>query len=386
MKIIVVGYGRTGSQLVRRLDLERHEVVIIDKDPAVFQRVGRHVKARVMVGNGIDIDLLRQAGAEGADAFFAMTRDENTNLMAGQIARTAFNIGRVFAVIYDPKRIDIYEAMGIETFCLTAAAAEYLADMIEKGKEGETFSQAVEVEKQRDVAELQMLPQAVVPSGEQQYALIMGGGKVGYYLGRELLRMGYEVAIIESRKEVADLVAAQINCPVIVGDGSTHQIQEEAGAARASLFVAVTGHDHDNLVACQVARKHFNVRKTIARVSNPKNERLLRQLGVDAAVSSTSLIIAEIERELPTARIKRLLSLQSGEVQINEYQLVEGSPAVGKQLKDLVLPSECNLVSVIRNGNIVIPRGETTLYSGDFVMALVRTDSEPEVRRFLLGE
>ena len=181
------------------------------------------------------------------------------------------------------------------------------------------------------------------------------------------------------------LLSSKLDCQVYVGDSSTHDVLDSAGASRARVFVAATGSDQDNLIACQVAKKVFGITKTIARASNPKNEDVMARLGVDSTVSSTSIIQQVIERELPTVRIKTLLSLQAGAFQILEYPLDAASPATGRTLRDVHFPHESNIIAILRGDKLVVPRGETNLQDGDIVVALVNTDEESQLRLALLG-
>jgi trk system potassium uptake protein TrkA len=220
---------------------------------------------------------------------------------------------------------------------------------------------------------------------ESRYILISGGGKVGVNLARELYESGHEVGVIERDTGRAAQLSNKLDCPVFVGDASIHDVLEAAGAARARVFVAATGSDQDNLIACQLSRKVFGVPKTIARASNPKNEAVMAVLGVDSTVSSTAIIQQVIERELPTVRIKTLLSLQEGAFQILEYPLDASSPATGHMIGDISLPSASNLIAVLRGRTTVVPRGDTTLNEGDVVVALVATEQEAQLRLALLG-
>jgi trk system potassium uptake protein TrkA len=151
------------------------------------------------------------------------------------------------------------------------------------------------------------------------------------------------------------------------------------------VFVAVTNHDQDNLIGCQVARRDFGTPKTIARVKNPKNEAVMQQLGVDVTVSSTAIISSLIESELPVHKIRMLLSLRAGQLEIMEYVLDGKSPVVGKQLKEVTMPPHCNIVTILRDGAAVVPRGETTFEAGDMVLALADLADEGALRRLLLG-
>src|SRR3970282_2718463 len=136
MHIICIGYGRLGTQVVRVLDTQKHKGVVIDKGGSALERRDRALPARFLFGTAIEEDLLPEAGAEHADALFALTRDENTNLMAAQVARIVFNIPRIIAVVYDPAREETYRAAGIETLPITVAGAEHLVGR--HGGRGET--------------------------------------------------------------------------------------------------------------------------------------------------------------------------------------------------------------------------------------------------------
>jgi len=383
MRIIIVGYGRLGTQVVRHLDTQKHEVIVMDKQRTLLQRPDRDPHVKLLVGNAIDPDLLREAGAEGADALFALTRDENTNLMVAQVAKQFFRIPKVMAVVYDPVREPSYRAAGIETMALTVAGAEFIVGQLSETPLRD-FSEAWK-RADEHASELPPPPVRGEPMGPL-YVIVMGGGRVGYYLARALLENNVEVTIIESSKDIFDLVTQQVDCPVILGDGSSTAVLEMAGAARANVFVAVTNHDHDNLIACQLAKQQFGVPRTIARVKNPKNQPIMQTLGVDITVSSTAIITSAIQSELPHTRIRQVIDLRAGQLEIMEYRLDSASPAVGKRLRELQFPSACNVVTIFRNGDAIVPRGDVAFEAADVVLALVPIPAEPEIRRILLGD
>ncbi|MBI1940282.1 MAG: TrkA family potassium uptake protein, partial [Acidobacteria bacterium] len=217
------------------------------------------------------------------------------------------------------------------------------------------------------------------------YVIMVGGGLVGFYLARALLKNGHEVTIIERSPETYDLVSQQIDCPVILGDGSTTGVLERAGASRANVMCAVTNHDQDNLIACQVAKYRFGIPKTIARVKNPKNEMVMRRLGVDTTVSSTAIMTNVIEHELPATPVRTIASLGSGGAGIVEYRINSVSPVVGKHAGELALPAQCALISVLRGGEMLPPANPTVLENGDRLVALVTQDHEDAVRKALIG-
>jgi trk system potassium uptake protein TrkA len=151
------------------------------------------------------------------------------------------------------------------------------------------------------------------------------------------------------------------------------------------VFVAVTNHDPHNLIACQLAKQQFGVPKTIARVKNPKNEAIMQALGVDITVSSTAIITSVIQSELPHSRIRQLLDLHTGQLELMEYRLDAHSPVVGRRLREMEFPAACNIVTIFRNGDAVVPRGDTSFEAGDLVLTLVKIPSEPQIRKLLLG-
>lgn len=218
------------------------------------------------------------------------------------------------------------------------------------------------------------------------FVLVVGGGKVGYYLTKELINSGHEVCLMEKDRRRAESIADEIGSVVVAQDGCEGKYLHEAGANRADIVAAVTGDDEDNLVICQMAKHHFDVRRTIARVNNPKNEQLFRHLGVDEIISPTRMILGSIEQDIPVHELLHLAALGVGELEIIEAHLQPGSPAIGKAASDLAMPKGCSLFGVIRNGAPAAIRSDTVLAEGDKVIAIGRPDCEAEIRTQLIGD
>jgi trk system potassium uptake protein TrkA len=133
MKVVIMGCGRVGAQLATALDREGHEVTILDlRSEAFSRRLPADFRGRALVGNGIDVDMLKRAGIADADAFVAVTQGDNRNVMAAQIAQKIFDVGRVVCRIYDPIREEIYKTLGIETISPTMVGAKLLQEAIER--------------------------------------------------------------------------------------------------------------------------------------------------------------------------------------------------------------------------------------------------------------
>ena len=213
--------------------------------------------------------------------------------------------------------------------------------------------------------------------------IVIGAGKVGYYLTKTLLEHGHHPTIIESDHARCSHAANDLDIPVICGDGTTLHALREAGADSCDAVIGVTGRDEDNLISCQLAKQVFHVRKTIARVNNPKNVSVMRELGIDITISSTDSIARLLEHEIDTAQIKRLAAINQGEASICEAVLSEDYKLHGKRLSEIRLPASAIIISISRSGKTIIPRGETALLSGDTVLFLVKNDSLHEVQRLL---
>lgn len=383
MRIILIGYGRVGSQLVKKLDARTHEVIVVDRERSVINQPDGPRGVKFLIGNAIDEDLLREAGADSADVLMALTRHENTNLMIAQIARVLFNVPKVIAIVYDPQRQAYFHEAGIETLAIAVAGADLLADRL-TGTSG-AGGVALDAWRPPGPGMMRVPVRPLEAADGSFYVIIVGGGLVGYYLGRALLYSRHEVTLIENNPDTYDLVSQQVDCPVVLGDGSATAVLERAGASRANLLCAVTNHDQDNLIACQVAKYRFGIPKTIARVKNPKNEMVMRRLGVDTTVSSTAIIASFIQNELPIVPVRTLASLGSCGAGILEYYLTLASPVVGKQARQVALPPNCSMIGIVRAGQTVTCFDSTVLESGDTVVALVQQEQEATVRKILLG-
>lgn len=216
------------------------------------------------------------------------------------------------------------------------------------------------------------------------YIIIVGGGKVGYYLAKELVEDGHEVLVIEKEATKCQKIADELGDIALRGDGCEGITLEAAGTGRADLFIAVTGEDEDNLVACQVAKNKFNVRRTVARINNPKNEAIFKKLGIDTTISSTAVILANIEQELPSHPVIPLLTIKGGGLDIVEIKVPPHSATVGKRIGDLLLPQQCLITLIIDEEGVPrIPNSDTSVRAGDELVAVCRRDNEDALRAVL---
>ncbi|MEG0229545.1 MAG: TrkA family potassium uptake protein [Oscillospiraceae bacterium] len=205
--------------------------------------------------------------------------------------------------------------------------------------------------------------------------IIVGAGKVGFYLAQTLLEHNHFPTIVDQNKNLCQKAANLLDIPVINGDGTTIETLEEAGAADCDALVSVTGLDQDNLFACQLAKREFLVKKTIARVNNPKNAEVMKTLGVDIPISSTDNIARLLEREIETSAMKQIMDLNRGKASISEILLPENFTKTDKTLQQLNLPETVVIASIFRNGDVIIPRGNTTLFPGDKIIIVAENSA-----------
>ena len=218
------------------------------------------------------------------------------------------------------------------------------------------------------------------------YIIIIGGGRVGYYLARALLNEEHEVLIIEKAARFCDIINEEMGSVCIQGDGCEAAMLAEVGTGRADMLVAVTGDDEDNLVACQVAKHKFNVPRTIARIRNPQNEAIFKKLGIDVTVSATNIILEAIEKEVPTHPLTHLMTRTDKGLEIVEIRIPPGSKTIGKPIKEVPLPEGTKLALVIpMDRKPGIPHPNTVLREGDQIIALTTPELEEELRSNLTG-
>src|ERR671919_807545 len=214
------------------------------------------------------------------------------------------------------------------------------------------------------------------------YVLIVGAGKVGWNLARELINKRHEITVIESDQRRYAVVEQELEHSAQYGDGSELWVLERAGIERADLVVAVTGDDEDNILISQVAREKYGVPRIVARCNNPRNLQHFELLGVKPVVSATDLILRLIEHEVPKYGLVHLLDLEKERLEIIELLLGEDSPVTGQRVGDLELPEGSLLISVLRGGTGFVPGHDTVLEPGDEVLAVLDPGLEEELKAY----
>ena len=213
------------------------------------------------------------------------------------------------------------------------------------------------------------------------YAIVVGGGKVGYHITKALLQKEYEVTLIERDRDMEAHLAKEFGDNFFLGDGCDPQILEETGINRADVLIAATGDDQDNLVVCEIALRHFKVPQVIGRVVDPKNKKIYQKMGIELTVDATAIVTNLIEQAVIAKEIIPLLSLGQGELEIVEITVPSDSPVTSQPVRNLKLPQKCVLAALLRGQHIILPRGDTTFLPNDHILILTAMSKVEELKK-----
>ena len=217
-------------------------------------------------------------------------------------------------------------------------------------------------------------------------AIVVGGGKVGYYLVKTLTERKHKITLIEHDKDICDKVAEDFDkVDVICGDGTDLDVLKDADIENAEVVAAVTGKDEENLVICEVAKVNFDVNKTIARINNPKNRKLFKVLGVDKTVCSTDVIANLIEWELENEKLKIVQTFDRGEMVLVEAMIDNKAKWKNQIISELKIPEECVIVSIFREEKVIYPKGRTVIRENDRVIIVTNTERIGFLEKSIFG-
>jgi len=217
---------------------------------------------------------------------------------------------------------------------------------------------------------------------------IAGAGNVGQFIAADLLEGGHQVTMLEKDPAVLEAARGSLDkAEWFPFDACEVLSLVMAGIAHADVMVAATGDDEDNLVISLLAKQEFAVPRVVARVNNPKNHGLFNESwGVDVAVSTPHILRSLVEEAVTVGSMVRLMQFEQGHVSLHEVTLAEGSPSIGRILRDLALPVDAAVVAVVREGHVVVPKEETMFAVGDEVLVVASEGTEGYVRGLLVGE
>lgn len=217
--------------------------------------------------------------------------------------------------------------------------------------------------------------------------IIVGEGKEVHFLIKSFISKGHNVTLIINNKEICKKFSKEHEeIEVVYGDATKPAILEDAGAIYANIVIALTQHDPDNLMICQMAKELYGVNRTFAVVNDPKNVEIFKKLGLDTIISTVNIISSMIEQKVSIEEITNLISLDEGKLSIFEMKITETSPVIGKMLSEIGIPNSAVIGCIIRKGEAVIPRGDTRICYDDKLIILSLPTEQRELFSILSGD
>jgi trk system potassium uptake protein TrkA len=386
-----MGCGRVGSSVADGLYRIGHDVAVIDRDSAAFNRLSPEFDGDRVLGQGFDRDVLLRAGIEGADAFAAVSSGDNSNIISARLARETFGVRRVVARIYDAKRAEVYERLGIPTIATVPWTTDRLLNAL---------TQETETAKWRDPTGTVAVAQVVLHEdwvGRRATDLEQAtGARVAFLIRfgtgilpepktvRELVANKHDVTLIERNADHLDTDAIPA-AHWLLGDACELSLLEQMHLEDFDVVVAATGDDKVNVVLSLLAKTEFAVPRVVARVNDPRNEWLFTDAwGVDVAVSTPRMLASLIEEAVAVGDLVRLMEFRKGQANLVEITLPDDTPWGGKPVRKLQLPRDVSLVTILRGPRVIVPEGDEPLEGGDELLFVAVTEAEEELRKLLL--
>ncbi|MBU2044235.1 MAG: NAD-binding protein [Candidatus Omnitrophica bacterium] len=219
------------------------------------------------------------------------------------------------------------------------------------------------------------------------YIVIAGAGRLGLVLAKKLEEDKHQICLIDKNENLCNRLASELKDIMIVcGDATYPDVLKEARIEKADVCVSAASSDEDGTIICYLAKELFGVKRTVARVNDPKHIPLYKYMEVDNPVDSTSIIARIVEEEASFSDVISLLSIKKGRLSIVRVDIPEGSPVANKSLKEITLPANSVLVSILRGPDIIIPYGSTVILPGDEVIAATLIDIEKDLVKALIGK
>lgn len=443
MKIVIIGAGEVGFFLAQRLSMEKHDLVIIDRDPIKCAHAQEALDISVVEGDASSQSVLKEANLESADMLIAASGVDEINLIACLIA-SKMGVKKKIARVRNPEYYEKTsilkpEDLGVDFFIhpeeevieeitrllLRASASEVVE--FEEGKivvvglkldaqcpnlnrPLKEIGKEVERENIRVVAMLKG-DRTIIPTGEDFFSkndqifvvakkeslphvlslagktdqrldriMILGGGKIGRGLAAKL-ESRIEVILVESNKEKSIKIASQLKrTTVYQADGTEIDTLAREGLLNMDAFIAVTGDDENNILSCLLA-KHLGIHKTIALVNKPTYLPLLPVIGIDSTVNVRLSTAAAILRFIRRGAILSAATFHGIEAEAIEFEITRSNKITGKPLKDLGLPKGSLIAAVVRRGETFIPHGNSQLEAGDKVIVFALPKAIPAIEK-----
>lgn len=431
MKIIIIGAGKVGYNLAQNLVNENNDIIIVDKNPLALEKAEDNLDVMCIKGNGVSASILHEAGVAEADLLIAVTGSDEVNMVCCLTAKQ-LGVNRAAARVRDPEYANelslIKEQIGVD-FIINPeyAAAEEIARTL-------SFSSAVNVERfasgrvrmvelkvtagmdmigktirqiDKETASSVLIgvivreDEVIVPDGNAvikendliyvigkasnvfkfckmsgknplkiKHVMIVGGGRITYYLYKLLTEMGIKIKIIEIDKErCLELSDILPNALIINSDGTEEEILQAENIKNMDCFIACTGIDEENLMSSLIA-KRMGVKKIITKISRSNYIHIVRELGLDTVISPKLITSNQILKYVRGNALESLLRIAEGKVEILEFIIDSSSKLINKPLKDLGISDATIIATIVRKNEVVVPHGNDVIKSGDRVIVI----------------
>lgn len=446
MKIIVVGAGKVGYTIAESLSAEEHDVTVIDTNVETLKKAENNLDVLCIKGNGVSTSILLEAGVNTADLLIAVTSSDEVNMVCCLTAKK-LGVNYTAARIRDPQyarellllkeEIDIdlvinpelaaadeiarslnfSPAMNVGSFAkgrVKLAEIKITPDMTIVGERlKDTFlktqtsmlvgavmrQNSVQIPngdfvfKDGDIAYVIGRPSGIynfcklsgIYPERYKNIMILGGGRISYYLTNLLTEMGMKVKIVEiDRERCMELTELLPKALVINADGTEEEVLLSEHIDSMDGFIAVTGVDEENLLSSLLAKQN-GVKKVIAKISRINYINLVKSLGIDNVISPKLITANQIIKFVRGDKIESLYRIVEGQAEIVEFIANESSPRINKPIKTLNLPKETIIATIVRKNEVVIPRGDDIIKKGDRVIVITKEKNFYSLNEHSLG-
>ncbi len=442
MRVVIVGAGHDGSYLAERLVAEGQEVVIIEADQGKAARIQERLDVLAVHGNGASPAVQRKAGVGEAGLFLAVTDSDGANVLACRSAK-ALGVAHTVARVEDTDLREVAPGLGVDVVVdarvssahQAARLAEYagvteyadfaagrlslVAGVVTDGSRAAGTSVT---ELRSNASDFHFILAAVVRGDQTEIArgetrieagdhvvvmveatrvrdaievfgidvepisrvVILGGTRIAEMTAEILLAAGYEVLIVEEDGERAALMARRSSASILQADPTDPDFLTALRLGAGDVVVGLSGHDEMNLMGCLMASA-VGAPKTIARFGHRSVAGLLRNVGINATLSSRVAVANMILRFVHRDRILSVATVKDTDAEALEIELAPGSPSIGVDLVDLGLPRDAVLGGIARGDEVIVPKGDTTLAVGDHVVIFAKSEAIDAVEQLLLS-
>lgn len=447
MKCIIIGAGKVGYSIAATLSEERHEVTVIDLDEKRLENVEEYLDVHVIEGNGAQLTILQEAGAQHADLLVAVTELDELNMVACFIAKSLgvkSTVARVrdpgyapidstrqtalgIDLIINPERVTAQEIVKLISFpeahnvayyadnrvqlmelelrynspvightlleldfphpCVVVAIIRDDAIIIPRGKDRLLSGDLIFVlAATKDMLEIEGY--LGIPRSHINNITILGGELLGYYLATmlEKSKRRLNIKLIESDTERCDELAENLNHTLIIqGNGTDLALMEDENVGEMDMFIAVTDDDKENLLACILA-KFLGTKKTVAQIRRSDFVNMVEKVGIDRAISPRNLMVAHILKFIGKGSIVSLTIFDEERAQMVELEIPMRARVVGKTLQQLSFPQHALIGIMVRGKNVIVPTGRDAIQGGDRIIVFALPNTIHQVEDFLTRE